>query len=411
MSLKKERNSNLELLRIFSILAIIGDHFTGQSGITAGGGLTAFYCAVTSLSRVACSVFIIISSWFLVDMPFRFKRIVRTWLTVIMFTVPITLYCMYLGLATKNNLYTAFLPIEGSPLWFAGYYIVLVLLSPALNLLMSGAYKKVHEWILFALFCLTVLYPTITANLNFLSNELWCLIFLYLTTGYIKKYKTIPGYKISFFVFGIVWCLLTFMRAYTAKYASSNVYILTLIRAYGEFYRAQLPTLPNLILAYSAFFGFYGLKVKPSKLINTVSSASLGVYCFHQVPTWYKYLWTNLFKSSIYAEMLQGYRRALYIMCSIFLVWIIGTVLELVRRRVSHFFVEDRQYCSALCKRIDSLIDPAEEADQTDRQTETSLLEDNHSACSLFCWCEIHVNRTLLVYPTQYRAKSGGRKS
>ena len=113
--MKKERSSNLELLRIFCILAIISDHFVQQSGIAAEGDINVFYCVMTSLSRVSCSVFIIISAWFLIDMPFRFKRVLHTWLTVIMFTVPIMLYCMHIGLATKANLYYAFLPIEGSP--------------------------------------------------------------------------------------------------------------------------------------------------------------------------------------------------------------------------------------------------------------------------------------------------------
>ena len=62
--MKSIRNSNLELLRILCILAIIGDHFTGQSGIVEWGGIGTnfFYCAVTSMSRVACSVFVIISA-------------------------------------------------------------------------------------------------------------------------------------------------------------------------------------------------------------------------------------------------------------------------------------------------------------------------------------------------------------
>ena len=70
------RSSNLELLRIFCILAIISDHFVGQSGVVEGTtlGLRFFYCALNSLSRVGASVFIIISAWFSVDKPFRMKK-------------------------------------------------------------------------------------------------------------------------------------------------------------------------------------------------------------------------------------------------------------------------------------------------------------------------------------------------
>ena len=137
------RSSNVELLRILCILFIIGDHFTGQSGIFEGGALGnhIFYCTVTSLSRVACSVFIIISAWFSVDRAFKFRKIIHVWLTVLMYTVPITVYLIVKGAAGRANLITAFLPVENSPLWFAGYYIVLVMLSPMLNRFITQAQK------------------------------------------------------------------------------------------------------------------------------------------------------------------------------------------------------------------------------------------------------------------------------
>lgn len=197
-------------------------------------------------------------------------------------------------------------------MWFAGYYMVLVLLSPLLNLLMSEANKKIHEWIIFVMFCLVVLYPTVTAGSNFLSDDMWILIFLYLTTGCIKRYRTIPECKRSFLVFGCVWLLLTGLRTYVAGHSSSNLYIFTVLGNYCEIYRSRLQALPSLILAYSAFFGFYGLKIKPLKLVNIAASTTLGVYCFHQVPIWYPYLWTELFKSTMYSRMLAGYQRHHY---------------------------------------------------------------------------------------------------
>ncbi len=208
---KSVRNSNLELLRILCILAIIGDHFTGQSGIVEWGnvGINFFYCAVTSLSRVACSVFIIISAWFAVEKSFNMKKVLHVWLTVIMFTVPITLYCWHIGIATKRDLFTAALPVSGSPLWFAGYYIVLMLLSPALNFLVNEAPKIVHVWLLLVLLVLMVVFSTITAELGFFGHDIWVLIFLYLLTGYIKKYKSVPDCRRSFLLFFVIWLLLS----------------------------------------------------------------------------------------------------------------------------------------------------------------------------------------------------------
>ena len=364
MKVKKIRESNLEILRILCIIFIIGDHFVGQSGVieTSNLVLSFFYCAVTSLSRVACSVFIIISAWFSTEKPFRIKRVIHTWLTVIMYTVPITLYCMYWGGASKENLFYAFLPIEGSPLWFAGYYMVLVLLSPVLNWLINEAPKQIVEWLLLVLFCLMVIFSTATANLGFFAHDIWPLLFLYLTTGYIKKYKPVPESKKCLLIFGSLWFFLTFLRAYVMGKSGSNLSIYAMIRDYCEIYRARLQTLPNLLMAYSIFFYFYAIKVAPSRIINTLAGTTLGIYCFHQVPVWYSYLWTNIFQSTKYVEELHGYKRAIYTLIVIFLVWGIGTALELIRSRISKILIEDRKYYDNFCNAIDKLVNYEDDA-------------------------------------------------
>ena len=359
---KATRDSNLELLRIMCILAIIGDHFTGQSGIVEWGniGINFFYCAVTSLSRVACSVFIIISAWFSIDKPFNVKKVFRVWLTVVMFTVPITIYCWHIGLATKNDLFTAMLPVSGSPLWFAGYYIVLMLLSPALNFIINKAPKIIHVWLLSVLFLLMVLFSTVTAEYGFFGHDIWSLIFLYLFTGYIKKYRSIPNCKKCFALFFLFWFFLTLGRACVVN-RQSNLYIVTLAQKYLEFYRARMQTIPNLIMAYTLFFSFYGLKMKPSKVINALAGKTLGVYCFHQVPVWYMYLWIEIFKSEVHAQNLHGYTRILYTISSILVVWILGTFLETIRSEISGVLIENRNYYDKLCRKINNILCEKEE--------------------------------------------------
>lgn len=349
----KTRNSNLELLRILCILFIIGDHFTGQSGIYEGGsiGVNFFYSAVTSLSRVACSVFIIISAWFLSDKDFKFKRIIHVWLTVVMYTIPITIYLCLIGTASRKNIITAFLPVEQSPLWFAGYYIVLVFMAPLLNLIIDNASRSVLEFFLVIFFCGQCLYTTITTDLGFFANDIWILIFLYVLTGYIKKYITeLPKAKRAFILFGSVWFCLTLVRAIASNYGMG------ILAGYCETYRARLQTLPNLLMAYSIFFAFFGLKVKYSKVINTLASATLGVYCFHQVPVWYTYLWEHGFHSAVYNQTLHGVKRMLYTICSIFVVWIIGTMIELTRTKIASLLIEDRKFCKNICREIDACV-------------------------------------------------------
>lgn len=368
--MEKMRSSNLEILRILCILAIIGDHFTGQSGIVEWGGMGTnfFYCAVSSLSRVACSVFIIISAWFSVDKVFKFKKIVHVWITVVMYTVPIILYCTFVGIASKENIFIAFMPIEESPLWFAGYYIVLVLLSPMLNLFLNEAPKRLVEYFIAVLTILLVIYNTLTVSKGFFAHDIWILMYLYVLTGYIKKYrKEWPSAKISFMFFSIIWFVLTMLRAVTQNYHGDNTYIMNRISAYCEAYRANLQTIPNLLMAYTAFFGFYGLKIKNSRVINTIASATLGVYCFHQVPIWYSYLWHNIFKSTLYSDVLHGIKRMIYTLVCILTVWFVGTTIEIIRLKIAGVLVENRKYCFNICSRVDNFVNGNEREDINNR--------------------------------------------
>lgn len=364
---KKTRYSNLELLRILCILFIIGDHFTCQSGIYEGGNIGShfFYCASTSLSRVACSVFIIISAWFLSDKDFKFKRIIHVWLTVVMYTVPLTIYLYLIGVSSRGNIVAAFLPVEQSPLWFAGYYIVLVFMAPLLNLIIHNVPKSVLEFFLLTFFCGQCLYTTITTELGFFSNDIWSLIFLYMLTGYMKKYVTeLPKTGRAFILFGLVWFCLTLSRAMAANYG------MEILAGYCEVYRTRLQALPNLLLAYSAFFAFLGLRVKYSRIINTLASTTLGVYCFHQVPVWYTYLWERGFRSSVCNQTLHGVKRMLYTVCSIFAVWIMGTIIELIRIKISSILIENRKFCVYLCGKIDACMngDESKENKRTNKK-------------------------------------------
>ena len=97
---KTTRGSNLELLRILCMLLIIGDHLTGQSGIADYTTLLSSFafCLIGCGSRIACSVFVLIGGWFLCEQPYKTRRPLSLWLSLWLYTVPVTLLCKLAGL-------------------------------------------------------------------------------------------------------------------------------------------------------------------------------------------------------------------------------------------------------------------------------------------------------------------------
>ena len=100
MPAKTPRESSLELLRILCMLLIIGDHLTGQGGIADYSTLPSSFafCLIGCGSRIACSVFVLIGCWFLCEQPFAARRPLSLWLSLWLYTVPVTVLCALAGL-------------------------------------------------------------------------------------------------------------------------------------------------------------------------------------------------------------------------------------------------------------------------------------------------------------------------
>ena len=89
---KKKRNSNIELLRIFSMLAIILCHVIGESGVLdnlgANGELLFGY--IKGIGNICVSIFLIVGTWFMVDTDFKGKRVLKLYSELFLYTTTIT---------------------------------------------------------------------------------------------------------------------------------------------------------------------------------------------------------------------------------------------------------------------------------------------------------------------------------
>lgn len=351
MKKKQERQSNFELLRILCTIAIISDHFVGQSGIADGSFFTT---AAVSLSRVSCSVFVILSAWFSAESAFHSKQLFHIWLTAFFWQVGISFVLWLRGSVPASVFRSALFPLEESGLWFASYFSVLLLFSPLLKALVRRE-KRLTEWILLVLAVLMVGYSTLSGSLGFFASEIWPLIFVYVLTLYLRLYLPEPPRPgTAAIVFGLSWAALTGLRFFAARRG------LPLLASYGELYRARLQTLPNLLLAFSLFFAFRGVRIPQSRWINRVASCSLGVYAIHQTPLWYPLLWEKVFFAPVHAALLQGGMRKLYVVAAVLTVEAAGTILELLRSGLMGLLIEKRSWFLRFCDRLDRFVENRE---------------------------------------------------
>lgn len=302
MAVKTPRASNLELLRVLCMLLIIGDHLTGQGGIADYSTLSSSFafCLIGCGSRIACSVFVLIGSWFLCEQPFQTRRPLSLWLSLWLYTVPVTLLCALGGLPVSfGTLRWAAFPASTRQLWFISDYLVLLVCAPLLGRILHGLPRAAHRGLLVVLAVPLVAYPTLFAEDGVVSDLAWMFLYEYLLAAYLRRY---PDNRLSrllrrrsvALLLGIGLPLLnTAARAWLEWQGQTD----SKAFQYIAYYRTGLGALPNLLAALALFFLFQSLNLGSRRWINALAGTTLGVYILHQVPAFRDFLWNGIFQA------------------------------------------------------------------------------------------------------------------
>lgn len=351
---KTQRSSNLELLRILCMLLIIGDHLTGQGGIADYTTLPSSFafCLIGCGSRIACSVFILIGGWFLCEQPYKTRRPLSLWLSLWLYTVPVTLLCRLAGLDVSfGALRWAAFPASTRQLWFISDYLLLLLCVPLLNRVLRGLPRTAHRGLLAVLAVPMILYPTLFGENGIVSDTAWMFLYEYLLAAYLRRY---PENRLA---------RLLQNRAAALALGLGLPLVNTAIRAvletrglidgkafqYVAYYRTALGALPNLLAALALFYLFKNLDLGCVRWVNALSGTTLGVYILHQVPAFRNFLWNGLLQAQAH------HGSVVYTLFAIFAVLFGCAAVDAVRTRLVMRPLENTRLFTALCEKGDAL--------------------------------------------------------
>lgn len=349
---KTTRSSNLELLRILCMLLIIGDHLTGQSGIADYTTLPSSFafCLIGCGSRIACSVFVLIGGWFLCEQPYKTRRPLSLWLSLWLYTVPVTLLCKLAGLDVSwGALRWAAFPASTRQLWFISDYLLLLLCVPLLNRLLRGLSRPAHRGLLAVLAVPLIVYPTLFGENGAVSDTAWMFLYEYLLIAYLRRW---PDNRLAHLLqhraaaLGLGLPLLnTILRAVleTRGLTDGKAF------QYMAYYRTALGALPNLLAALALFYLFKGLDLGCVRWVNALAGTTLGVYILHQVPAFRGFLWNGLLQ----AEAHHGSVR--YTLPAILAVFLGCAAVDALRTALVMRPLENTRLFKALCEKGDAL--------------------------------------------------------
>ena len=334
--MRTPRQSNIELLRILSILIVVVGHFIRQSGLLESevGINSTLNVLMGSGGRIAVNVFILIGSWFMVDSPFRPRKALRLYLETAFYCIPITLLMMCLGTAGgARNIFQGLLPFFGRPVWFASAYISLILLTPFLNraFLLPAAKLTYLTAALFILFCITSTIPCFS-NIDYIADLSWFCV-LYLIVGWAKKSNILEKCNASKWGLASAGIIIYAGLCFAAKVPS--------LTWSANYWLDNIRTLPNITCAAFIFCFFLKLDIGHIKLVNFFARSVFAVYIVHQVPAFREFEWSTICR----AHSISGMPPSLYVLsiCGIaMLLLIVVTLIDSLRIKLfatveSHF--------------------------------------------------------------------------
>ena len=196
--MSKNRNYTLEALRIACMCLITIIHFFSYSDILNSNLNNSFrvgFSILFSLSRCSVNIFFIISGFFLCKKDFSLNRIIKVYSQMLFASILSFVICVLLNIKEVDylDLLKTIMPLLTNHYWFISVYIIVVIFSPAINLLIEKEeYVRIRKGILVGGGILTLyitLNPFIIGNTMIGGDHslLWAL-FCYFIGGCISKY-------------------------------------------------------------------------------------------------------------------------------------------------------------------------------------------------------------------------------
>lgn len=313
----------MELLRLLSMFLVLVIHANtafdpwpiNENAVLSSPGLCFIRFLIESLSVVCVNSFILLSGWF--SIHFSFKKLFSFIFQVLFFSLILVLLPSSRGDLSQHliDIFTL------NQYWFVKAYIILLILSPALNMFAEQASKKVFLGVLTAFFIMQTVF-------GYISDSVWFddgfsplpFIGLYLLARYLRIHQ--PAFS-SF-----------------DKRTDLSIYLLTALliavlsiilwRWFGTGGRLFNYTNP-LVIAASVFFVlfFTKIQIKNSRFINWIAVSSIGAYLLHMNP---------LFFGPYYINVLQSFARQGNLLFAsgltavfIILVFLAGVLLDKIR--------------------------------------------------------------------------------
>ena len=334
---QKQRDSNIELFRIITMLLIVAHHYVTNSGLTLHDGPLAsdpmsgrslFLLILGAWGKIGINCFVMITGYFMCRSKITAKKFAKLVLEIMLYRIGTYLVFLICGReeASLTRLIKTFLPVSTIEQNFASCFIVFFLFIPFLNALIQSLSERQHVRLLLLCFFTYVLFGTVRGGpfgvvMNYVS---WFMV-IYFIAAYIRIYpKEWFSDRKKLGLLLLAAFIVSAASVVCCAYAGSRT---------GMFSPYYFVTDSNSFLAVAvgtlAFMYFRTLKIGYSKTINTIAASTFGVLLLHSnseaMRTW---LWKDTF--DITGSFDKRF-MPLYAIGCILLVYAVCTLIDILR--------------------------------------------------------------------------------
>lgn len=284
-SVISKRKINFEVLRIVAMLLIIIHHCTinglGLAEVNSIDKLNTNHFKYSILSFIECfsivgvNLFFLLSGYF--GIKFKFKKVIILLLNLYFYSTIIRIIGLLLGSVSFNFTTLKEILFPLSIYWFILVYILLMIISPYLNILIENMNYKLYKLFIITIICIFGIFSFVYNSKYIGANGGYSLLsaaYLYVIGGGLKKFSINENKNKYLFLYCLT-CICNFIITLIAIYVINNGRVVWKLYSYN-----------NILIILAAiflfkFFSNISIDKKYEKIILYISNSTLAVYFLH----------------------------------------------------------------------------------------------------------------------------------
>lgn len=283
---QKIRSSNIELMRIVLMLAIIAHHYVVNSSVMDGITLDSLTPNIVFLQywgmwgKMAINAYVMVSGFFLCTSRLTWQKYLKLLFQILFYQFVIYAILIAMGYATlapKEAFKTIFALFYGAGHSFTSSFMIFYLFVPYLNKLLNSLKTgRVERFLLLLFFVNTI---TVTFFKSNAFNEISWYMNIYFVGAYLRLYAGAWSKRLSFAIkWLIVFAMLSFLSVAALDIIGGHSHKGW---SFAYYFVSDSSKIMAFLVSICVFLFFKNLPMQHSHFINMVAKTTFGILLIH----------------------------------------------------------------------------------------------------------------------------------